>query len=177
MALPCPFAYPIRLANLKRCLSVSRTKVDGTGRELVIVNLHLEAYDDGEGKAAQTKLLSDFLQKEAEAGNYVLAGGDFNQTFDTVDLSKYPLQREDLWKSGVIAATDFSDDFQILMDDRTPSCRSLDRPYDREDPSFQYYVMDGYLVSENLKLERMETVDLGFVHSDHNPVRLSVTVE
>ena len=177
VALPCPFAYPIRLANLKRCLSVSRTKVDGTGRELVIVNLHLEAYDDGKGKAAQTKLLSDFLQKEAEAGNYVLAGGDFNQTFDTVDLSKYPLQREDLWKSGVIAATDFSDDFQILQDDRTPSCRSLDRAYDPNDPEFQYYVLDGFILSNNLKVESFETVDLGFENTDHNPLRLKVTLE
>ena len=176
VSLPCPFAYPIRLANLKRCLLVNRIPIADSERELVVVNFHLEAYDDGEGKVAQTRMLAELLQQEAQKGNYVIAGGDFNQTMDTLDLSKYPVQKEGLWQPGVIDTAAF-EGFQCLMDERLPSCRSLDRPYDREDPSFQYYVLDGYLVSENLKLERMETVDLGFVHSDHKPVRLAVTVE
>lgn len=174
ISLPCPFSYPIRLANLKRCLLVDRIPVADSDKELVIVNLHLEAYDDGEGKEAQTRMLIQFLQEEMAKGNYVIAGGDFNQTFDTVDLSLYPMQSEDLWLPGVINAEDFAG-MQCLMDDRLPSCRSLDRPYDKDDPSFQYYVLDGYLVSDNLEVELLETVDLGFVNSDHNPVRLRVT--
>ena len=176
ISLPCPFSYPVRLANLKRCLLVNRIPVAGSDKELVVINLHLEAYDDGAGKEAQTRMLSDLFQEERAKGNYVIAGGDFNQTFDTVDLSLYPLQREDLWQPGVID-TDAFEGIQSLMDERLPSCRSLDRPYDSADPSFQYYVIDGYLVSDNLTVERLETVDLGFVHSDHNPVRLQVTVE
>lgn len=175
VALPCPFSYPVRLANLKRCLLVSRIPVADCDRELVIVNFHLEAYDDGEGKEAQTRMLAQFLQEEIEKGNYVIAGGDFNQTLDTVDLSAYPQQREDLWAPGMIE-TDAFERVQCLMDERIPSCRSLDRPYDSEDPLFQYYVIDGYLVSDNLKVETLETVDLGFVNSDHNPVRLQVTL-
>ena len=69
------------------------------------------------------------------------------------------------------------DKIQCLMDDRLPSCRSLDRVYDKEDPSFQYYIIDGYLVSDNLTVENLETVDLGFENSDHNPVRLRLRVE
>ena len=34
-----------------------RVPIEGTDRELVLVNLHLEAYDDGEGKIAQTRQL------------------------------------------------------------------------------------------------------------------------
>lgn len=175
VALPCPFSYPVRLANLKRCLLVNRLPIADCDRELVLVNFHLEAYDDGAGKEAQTQMLAQFLQEEAEKGNYVIAGGDFNQTLDTVDLSVYPQQREDLWTPGVIR-TDAFERVQCLMDESVPSCRSLDRPYDREDPLFQYYVIDGYLVSDNLNVENLETVDLGFVNSDHNPVRLQVTV-
>lgn len=175
VALPCPFSYPVRLANLKRCLLVNRIPVADCDRELVIVNFHLEAYDDGEGKEAQTRMLAQFLQEEIEKGNYVIAGGDFNQTLDTVDLSAYPQQGEDLWTPGRIE-TDVFERVQCLMDARIPSCRSLDRPYDSEDPLFQYYVIDGYLVSDNLKVEKLETVDLGFVNSDHNPVRLQVTL-
>ena len=176
MSLACPFPYPIRLANLKRCLLVNRIPVADSGRELVVINLHLEAYDDGAGKEAQTRMLVSLFAEEAAKGNYVIAGGDFNQTMDMVDLSLYPQQRDDLWKPGVIN-TDAFENIQCLMDDRVPSCRSLDRAYDRGDPGFQYYVIDGYLVSENLSVQTFETMDLGFVNSDHNPVRLRITVE
>ena len=61
IALPCPFSWPIRIVNLKRCLLVSRLPLRGTDRELVLINLHLEAYDSGEGKEAQTRQLSTFM--------------------------------------------------------------------------------------------------------------------
>ncbi|MBR5095475.1 MAG: endonuclease, partial [Oscillospiraceae bacterium] len=80
-ALPCPFSWPLRIANLKRCLLVSYLPIEGSDKQLVLVDLHLEAYDDGEGKIAQTKQLRDFIQSEYEKGNYVIAGGDFNQVF------------------------------------------------------------------------------------------------
>ena len=176
IALPCPYSYPIRLANLKRCLLVNRIPVADSDRELVVINLHLEAYDDGAGKEAQTRMLAELFREEMEKGNYVVAGGDFNQTLDTVDLSEYPVQREGLWQAGRID-TSVYEGVQCLMDERVPSCRSLDRPYNRADPNFQYYIIDGYLVSGNLTVEKLETVDLGFVNSDHNPVRLQLTVE
>ena len=176
ISLPCPFTYPVRLANLKRCLLVNRIPVADSDRELVVINLHLEAYDDGAGKEAQTRMLVQLFEEEMEKGNYVIAGGDFNQTLDTVDLSKYPLQREGLWQPGIIDTGAFAD-VQCLMDERVPSCRSLDRAYNGEDPDFQYYVLDGYLLSGNLTVESLETVDLGFVNSDHNPIRLQVIVE
>lgn len=176
ISLPCPFSYPVRLANLKRCLLVNRIPVADSDRELVVINLHLEAYDDGTGKEMQTRMLVQLFEEEMEKGNYVIAGGDFNQTLDTVDLSNYPRQGEELWKPSMIDTSAFTD-VQCLMDERVPSCRSLDRPYDSEDPDFQYYVLDGYLLSGNLTVESPETVDLGFVNSDHNPVRLQVIVE
>lgn len=176
VALPCPFSYPVRLANLKRCLLIQRIPIADSDKELVVINLHLEAYDDGEGKVAQTQMLAKLLAKEAEKGNYVIAGGDFNQTFDTVDLSKYPVRGEDIWTPGLIETAEF-EGFQSLMDDKLPSCRSLDRVYDANDPEFQYYCLDGFLLSNNLKVEQFENVDLGFVHADHNPVKLCVVVE
>jgi endonuclease/exonuclease/phosphatase family metal-dependent hydrolase len=176
IALPCPFSYPIRLANLKRCLLVERIPLADSDRELVLVNLHLEAYDDGEGKAAQTAQLAELLREETEKENYVIVGGDFNQSFDVLDLSAYPSRGEGLWQPGTIETAAFSD-LQCLQDVALPSCRSLDRAYDAEDENFQYYVVDGYLLSENIRVEEFGTVDLGFANSDHNPVRLRVTLQ
>ena len=59
------------------------------------------------------------------------------------------------------------------MDASFPTCRSLDQPYKGADPeTFQYYLIDGFIVSSNLKVTRMETLDRGFVSTDHNPVVL-----
>lgn len=173
--LPCPFSYPIRLCNLKRCLIVSRISLNGCDKELVIVNLHLEAYDSGEGKAVQTQMLADILQAEANAGNYVIAGGDFNQTFSNVDLSAYPQQSNDLWAPGLIDTDEFGQDFTCLTDSSAPTCRSLDKPYiHAAKDNFQYYVIDGFIVSSNVKVKDVQTIDLGFENSDHNPLKLEV---
>ncbi|MBQ1547563.1 MAG: endonuclease [Lachnospiraceae bacterium] len=168
--LPCPFKWPVRLGNLKRCLSINRMPISGSYRELVVVNLHLEAYDSGEGKIAQTKMLREYLEKEVEAGNYVIAGGDFNQTFSDVDISAYPVY-DGMWKAGVIDVNDFSDNFNLYMDNENPSCRSLDKPYAGADKdNFQYYIIDGFIVSKNVNVLSVKTQDLSFVSSDHNPV-------
>lgn len=66
--LPCPFSYPIRLCNLKRCLIVSRIPIAGSEHELVIVNLHLEAYDSGEGKAARPGCSPTFSKMKLQQG-------------------------------------------------------------------------------------------------------------
>lgn len=171
--LPCPFSWPIRLANLKRCLLVSRIPLEGSEKELVLVNLHLEAYDDGSGKAAQTAMVAQLLREEAEKGNYVIAGGDFNQLFSNVEAGWDV--KEGLWAPGKIDVSAFGSRLQCLMDTRVPSCRSLDQPYAGADQeSFQYYLIDGFIVSDNLEVENLETVSLGFTASDHNPVRLTV---
>ena len=47
ISLPCPFSWPVSAANLKRCLLVSYLPIEGSEEQLVIVNLHIEAYDDG----------------------------------------------------------------------------------------------------------------------------------
>lgn len=177
--LPCPFSWPVRTANLKRCLMVDRIPVinasgENTGRELVLVNLHLEAYDSGEGKTAQTKMLRTLLQEEADKGNYVIAGGDFNQTFSGTDDSMYP-EYEGRWHCGEIEESEFDNGWQFLMDNTVPTCRSLDQSYKgKSDKNFQFYMIDGFIVSSNVHVDTLQTQDLKFKNSDHNPVLLGV---
>ncbi|SDW40278.1 Endonuclease/Exonuclease/phosphatase family protein [Lachnospiraceae bacterium KHCPX20] len=176
-ALPCPYSWPESLGNLKRCIMVNRIPVEGTNKELVAVNLHLEAYDSGEGKVKQTQMLRELLQTEAKAGNYVIAGGDFNQTFSNVDVSAYP-QKKGLWAPGRIESDSFSEGLSLYMDGKTPSCRSLDQPYKGADPAtFQYYVIDGFIVSSNIKVKAVKTKDFGFKYTDHNPVVLKAVLK
>jgi len=177
MSLYCPFSWPVKTVNLKRCLLVTRLPVEGSDKELVLVNFHLEAYDDGEGKEKQTKMLSEFLNSEYEKGNYVIAGGDLNQTFTDTDISMYPVLSEDYWMPGLIENSAFGEHFSCLMDNTYPSCRSLDKPYKDHTGDFQYYLIDGFIVSDNITVSNMETINLDFVNSDHNPVRLSFSLD
>jgi endonuclease/exonuclease/phosphatase family metal-dependent hydrolase len=177
ISLPVPFSWPVRLVNLKRCLLVSRYPVKGSDKELVLINLHLEAYDSGEGKEAQTRQLVSFMQEEYAKGNYVIAGGDFNQRFTNIDQSAYPVY-EGMWQPGEISADAFGSGFSLLMDNTTPTCRSLDKAWaGAEAEGFQFYLIDGFIISANITPEAVETLDFNFACSDHNPVRMTFTLE
>ena len=176
ISLPCPFTWPTRVANLKRCLLVSYLPVAGSDKQLVLVNLHLEAYDDGEGKVAQTNQLREFITAEYEKGNYVIAGGDFNQIFPG-SLARYPNTHPENWEPGVLDANLLPDGWALAYDLRTPTCRLLNQPYDPSDTvGTQYYVIDGLIVSPNLTVKSVETIDAQFENSDHNPVRLELVL-
>jgi len=173
-SLPVPFAWPVRAANLKRCLLIERVPVEGTDKELVIINLHLEAFDDGEGKIAQTKQLMDILAAEYHNGNYVIAGGDFNQTFEGAQ-DAFPLLSEEYWQPGKLYDGDLPKGFRYVYDASSPTCRLVNKPYSGNRKDTQLFVIDGFIVSDNLHVNHVETLDLNFEHSDHNPVFLQVT--
>ena len=166
--LPLAFTWPMRTLNLKRCLLINRMPVEGTDKELVLINLHLEAYDSGEGKIAQTKMLYEVITAELEKGNYVIAGGDFNQSFPGAHL--YEAVLDGLWMPGTLN-DDLPEGFRFVFDENEPTCRSLDRPYTGcENP--QYYIIDGFIISSNIDVTSLEVLDTGFANSDHRPLKL-----
>lgn len=172
VSLPCPFSWPMRVANLKRCLLVERIPIEGSDKELVLVNLHLEAYDDGQGKTAQTRQLRTLLDAEYRKGNYVIAGGDWNQIFPETD-NTYPVLLTN-WIPGALDRADLGK-WNYAYDDSVPTCRLLNQPYDPADSAHtQYYVIDGFMVSPNLTVKSVRTQDEQFAFSDHNPVLLTV---
>lgn len=176
-SLPVPFKWPTRTANLKRCFLATRLPVYeagvATGKELVLVNLHLEAFDDGEGKIAQTQQLMSFLNDEYAKGNYVVAGGDFNQNFP--GSAAYPIVWPDDWKPGQLDNSMLDEGWSFCFDESAPTCRSTSRPYNDEDAAaknWQYYLIDGFVVSPNVEVSLVKVLDEDFQHSDHNPVLL-----
>lgn len=183
--LPGQFDWPLRLANLKRCLVVSRLPVEGSTKELVVINAHLSAYDNGEMRALETAKLKEILEAEAALGNYVVVGGDFNQTFpgaytiaqtEQGPVTNYLYERKNpsLWEAFGLDGTWFLENgfqFGHHPDFAIPTCRLLHQPYDRVDrTNNQYYYIDGFLVGPGVSIESVEVLDLDFEHSDHNPV-------
>ncbi len=166
VSLPVPFSWPVSLFNLKRCLLVSRAPM-ADGRELVLVNLHLEAYDDGEGKKAQTEALRKFLLSEYEKGNYVIAGGDFNQSFPA---ASWPEVDTENWSPGKLDTAMLPEGWSLAADYETPSCRLLNKPYSGNAADTQFFTIDGFILSPNVRLSYIKTLNNGFQNSDHNPV-------
>ena len=174
-ALPVPFKWPIRVANLKRCMLATRIPVyengGASGRELVLVNFHLEAYDSGEGKIAQTKMLKEFIEAEYAKGNYVIAGGDFNQKFP--GSTAFGPVWTNGWLPGQLDADMLEPGWQFVFDDSKPTCRSNQRKYNDADAAahnWQYHVIDGFIISPNIEKISVNVIDEDLQNSDHNPV-------
>jgi hypothetical protein len=121
--------------------------------------------------------LKTVLEREATAGNYCIAGGDFNQTFPDVSGPLFALKRRNTFVPGILDATMLPAGYRFAADTTTPSSRLNDKPYTGDIASTQFYVIDGFILSNNVSLSSVKTLDLGFANSDHNPVLLTVTLK
>ena len=177
LSLPNPFSWPERIANLKRCLLVSRVPLEDSDAELVIVNLHLEAYDASGGREAQTKVLVDFLYREYEKGNYCIAGGDFNQNFPDIDPQRFAVKNRGYFVPGTLSPSLLAEGWRYAADTQTPTSRLNNEPYCGDNEKTQLYVIDGFILSPNVELLEVETFNLEFKHSDHNPVKIRAALK
>ena len=162
-----------KLLDLDRCYSVNRIPVEN-GKELVIFAVHLSAYGNSEQvREGQLAMLREDMEKELQAGNYVICGGDFNhdlkadESVTEAESWAYPLSREKLGEGMVMALDLLAEDVRNAMAD---TARNNDIPYE---PGVSYTVtVDGFIISENVEMLLYETLDTGFAYSDHNPVRM-----
>jgi endonuclease/exonuclease/phosphatase family metal-dependent hydrolase len=179
ISLPVPFKWPLRIANLKRCFLVERVPLGtgGTtaGRELVLANLHVDAYVSGDQRSLQIDALSDFLKAEYAKGNYVIAGGDFNQNFPGINPVRFAIRNSENFVPGTL--TEDNPILRFVSDTETPTARLLNEPFSGNYENTQLYVIDGFMLSPNVELVSARAFDLGFRYSDHNPVMLEVRLK
>lgn len=170
-----------KFLDLDRCFSVCRLPV-ANGRELALVNVHLSAYGADESiMAAQRAKLYDVMVREREAGNYVIAGGDFNHDMigisgdvygnevEAVESWAKPYDFEGVPEGFTVAAKAKLDALGTEAFDDAATCRDAGRPYDGTNDR---WIMDTFIYSDNVECIDYATVDLDFAYSDHNPVML-----
>lgn len=164
------YSWPTKLFMLKRCFLVARFPVQGD-KELLLINVHNSAYDDGSLRAAQLDILEEFALHEYQKGNYVLFGGDWNQSpsgfsprfsepFDTINVSYLPAE--------------FLNGWEVVNSRDVPSNRRLLTPYKKE--LSQVSLIDFFICSPNIQVKDMQAFDLQFKNSDHNPVALTFKI-
>ena len=174
--------------DLDRCYSISRVPVDN-GKELVIFELHMSAYGNSDAiREGQIRMLSEDMQKEYEAGNYVICGGDFNHDLKAADTQSkasdasnntqtdsgdsaepeswaYPFPRSELPEHFSFCLDQLSEDEKNNL---WNSARNADMEYV---PGETYTVtLDGFIISDNVECTKYEIVNTGYSYSDHDPV-------
>ncbi len=169
----------MKLVDLDRCYSVTRVPVSN-GKTLCLYNLHLSAYSsDGTIAVEQLKILFEDLTAEYAAGNYVVCGGDFNKDLLGDSSKVFGISGEaytwaqsfpfDLLPEGFSLVAPVDEDSPI------PSARNADAPYD---PKTAFVLtIDGFIVSNNVSVEASAVLDTGFKWSDHNPVKMTFSLE
>jgi len=169
---PVDDSFPTKFFDLDRCFLVTRVPV-GNGKQLVLINSHMSAYDAGGTiRKKQLALLNQVLKTERDKGNYVIAGGDMNHDIAGT-IQHFPTQQKVPGWVFEFSDKDLTDRFSIVRAsnaDAVPTCRSTDMAYTK---GVNYStVIDGFLVSDNVKATA-ENIDTDFTYSDHNPVKLT----
>ena len=172
--LPGEFPFPDRLFQLDRCMLVQRHPM-ADGRTLVVVNIHLSAYDDGRVRAAQLEYLGEFLRAEAAAGHLVVVGGDWNLVPPTFQYDRFIQDVDGTFFQAAVPEGFPAEGWTFIYDAYTPTNRKLPAPYVR-DSSF-VTVIDYFLVSPGLRAVQARGIRQDFQFSDHQPVYMAVAIE
>lgn len=163
--------WPRQMFDLERCFIECRFPVED-GRELVLINSHLSAFDEG-GRIRQEQLafLEQYIIEEyRDKGNYVIVGGDWNHVLPGTDPGLFESAEEKPFWVQEIPGDFNPEGFIWAVDGSVPTVRSNASPY-RE--KYNYLaVIDGFLVSPNVEVKKVYGHDLRFENSDHNPVAM-----
>jgi len=171
-SFPGKYGFPKQLFMLDRCFMVNRYPMKN-GRELILINTHNEAYDTGEIRKAQMEYFKNFVLAEYQNGNYIIAGGDWNQS--PPDFKPEFVKNMAKTDQMVIPSDYLPEGWKWIYDSKNPTNRSIHIPYD---PSITTTtVIDFFLVSPNVEAISAECLNLDFEHSDHNPVRIKVKLQ
>jgi endonuclease/exonuclease/phosphatase family metal-dependent hydrolase len=166
-SFPGNYGFPKGLFMLDRCFLVTRFLLEN-GKELLIINTHNSAYDDGSLRKGQMDYLKNFLTEEFNKGNYIVVGGDWNQCPPRIktNIPNYKFDNEDF---SVIEEIYLPSNWKWVYSNSVPTNRRVMTPFDKK--TSPTTVIDFFLISPNIESISIENFDLGFEFSDHHPVK------
>lgn len=194
----CRISLPIatdfsKFFDLDRCFVINEFNTSNDNK-LIIVNIHMSAYDEGGViRKQQLDLLNNYLDECKEKGYYVIIGGDFNHdlitynpmynyNFDTnIAFKEFINHKRPDWLQlffNELNESVITNGYKVIASDNAPTCR--DASIEWEIGKGYITTIDGFIVSDNIKVLSVETIvtengNKGlkhFAYSDHDPVLL-----
>ncbi|MFT5799494.1 MAG: endonuclease/exonuclease/phosphatase family metal-dependent hydrolase [Candidatus Azotimanducaceae bacterium] len=174
--LDLPDADTLMLGVIKKPYvgMINRLPIADTDKAWVIINIHLPIFNmTPAARMAQLDRLFEVAQQDFAKGNYVIIAGDWNTRLCPTSFAH---------TSDLKRGSDYTDFPQISLpagwhikaDPKTPTVRALHAAFS---PGQTYTtIFDGFVVSPNVRVSSLKTLDLGFAHSDHQPVEASFSV-
>lgn len=172
--LPGEYSWPMKVFMLDRCILLNRYPLNN-GKEFVLLNIHNSAFDDGSIKKQEMEFIRNIVINEYQKGNFIVAGGDWNQNPPGLTDSKF--NKPDGYENFLLTGIDINflpEQWQWCFDNKVPTNRSLRTAFDKKTSGTT--IIDFFLLSPNLEIISIKTYDLAFQNSDHNPVRIKFVI-
>jgi hypothetical protein len=166
-AYPKNKEFPQNVFDYDRCFLVNRYKISNE-KELILVNLHNSDIADGILKKSENEYLFKFLKSEYDKENYIIVGGDWNQT----PTSYKPVFQKDKVDKMNVKNLDIKElkDWKCIYDASAPTVRSTTESYKKGVTLTS--INDFYLISPNLQFVFIRTLKLDFKNASHEPVKI-----
>ena len=153
---------------IQRRYHLQVTELEMAGQPWTVINVHLSAFDaGGETRRRQLAEALDIAQSYYQRGRAVIMGGDWNMRLAPTDFA-YTTGEDALFWVQDFPMDSLRPGWRIVTDPSVPTSRTNEQPYS-EGVNYTS-IIDGFIISPNVAAEEVRTLDLGFRHSDHQPV-------
>lgn len=164
--LPLEPQYILGMTQRRYHLHVIRLPAPGGG--WTVIDVHLSAFDEGANvRLEQLRAVIAFARSEFEQGRRVIIGGDWNYEFHR-PARPYTTEEKYLFWVHPFPYEELPEGWSVAIDRDTPSVRTNERPY-RKGENFTT-VIDGFVISPNVRTLSVKARDLDFQFSDHQPI-------
>jgi endonuclease/exonuclease/phosphatase family metal-dependent hydrolase len=174
-SFPVNYSWPMKIFMLDRCFLMQRFKLRN-GHELIVINTHNSAFENADIlRQYELWMLRGFVLQEYGLGNFVVAGGDWNENPPAYDEMKYYSCYHKKTGLPKIAEDYLPEDWHWAFDKKIPTNRDVDEVFR---PGFTpTTTIDFFVTSPNVTVDYVKTVECGFEFSDHQPVFMHVRLE
>lgn len=165
--LPADPEHIMGLISRLYALQIIRIAETEDGPGWTIIHLHLSAFDNDGLRETQLRMALTVAEKEYEANQRVIMGGDWNLAL----VEQRPTSPEDaeiLFWLRPFPTELLPKGWLIVAPHEMPTVRTDHKPYVAgENPTS---IIDGFVISPNVRSLSVSVVDTGFRMSDHQPV-------
>lgn len=161
---------PTRLGGvIRRQYHIIATEFEHRDKtQWVLLNIHLSAFDEaGNIRLKQLNELIKIADSYYQSGKHVIVGGDWNIQLSDVEFPSTTKEEFLFWRTQ-LPIKKILPGWEIIVDETVPTMRSNERPYSKGENFTS--IIDGYMISPNVELVSVKTLDTNFEFTDHQPV-------